>query len=462
VFPTDADDLLYEAQLSWQAVDGQMDDNGRNDDYTGPWGPEVHWDVVHAWDFAQRAQVRVVDALIEFDRADGWTVDGARSMVAWIKAHLHVSHGQATRLLAQARRLRDFPQLRRALLDGDISWAQADPLINVFTADRAAYAERDVTVLVASLAPLTVSQCMTVARRWADRVDAELAAERAEETGEDGDGSTVLDAVSVLHVSETLDGMVILDGTLNAATGAVVNAALDAALHLDASATGESGGVDHETIEDGSATTPTGDRIVDPRSPAERRADALKLVCQFYLDHYDAVARQYDGGTIGRAHLTVNVDLDILTSKHLIGNGDTPHSKTGIDLRAVLEAACDCSVARVVTAGASSVIDIGRESRVIPPALRKAVTRRDRTCRFPGCDMPAAFTDVHHISHWVRGGSTDRDNCCLLCRRHHTAVHKHGWDVTGNPEGELTFTSPSDGKLRTTRPPNLQIPLGVT
>ena len=154
------------------------------------------------------------------------------------------------------------------------------------------------------------------------------------------------------------------------------------------------------------------------------------------------------------------MDLDRLTSAHLTGNAETPYSLNGIDIWSVVQACCDCSVARILTAGPSIVLDLGRETRVVSPALRKAVSKRDRCCRFPGCNMPAAFTDVHHIKHWIRGGPTDRDNCCLLCRRHHTMIHKGGWTAVGNANNTVTFTGP-EGVQHLSRPPNLQLPLRI-
>ncbi len=182
------------------------------------------------------------------------------------------------------------------------------------------------------------------------------------------------------------------------------------------------------------------------------------LIAQFFLDHHEHV--DHHGGSIGRAHVSIHVNLDQLTSAHLTGIAETPYSVNGIEMASVLQTCCDASITRILLAGQSLALDIGRETRVISPTLRKAVTTRDRTCRHPDCDMPAAFTDVHHVRHWTRGGSTDRNNCCLLCRRHHTAVHKGGWTITGDPNGTLIFTGP-DGREHRSRPPNLQLPLLV-
>jgi hypothetical protein len=50
--------------------------------------------------------------------------------------------------------------------------------------------------------------------------------------------------------------------------------------------------------------------------------------------------------------------------------------------------ACDASVMRVVMAGWSEPLNVGRRTPVVPPSMRRAVIVRDRHCRFPGCDRP--------------------------------------------------------------------------
>jgi hypothetical protein len=409
--------------------------------------------VFEAWHRAEQARLDLMDTLVWWDRADAHTIDGARSAAGWLRAKLRISHGHSVGLLRQARGLRDCPSLHHALSSGTLSFDQADQLLHVFTAARASYVERDVDLLIDRCNSLTVAHCRVLARSWADRVDAEIAAGIVEAGGEVPQPPAT---VSELRMGEILDGDTIIEATLNASDAAVLSAALTAAHRLGVK---EPSG-DDEALEDGASTKssePEGPK--DTRTPSQQRADALVLVAQFFLDHHDAVAKG-KGGSINRAHVNITVDLDRLTNAHLTGNAETPYSINGIDIWSVVQTCCDSSVARILTAGPSIVIDLGRETRVVPPALRKAVTKRDRTCRFPGCDMPATFTDVHHLNHWIRGGPTNRDNCCLLCRRHHTMIHKSAWTATGNANDTIVFTSP-EGVQYLSRPPNLQLPLGA-
>ena len=92
--------------------------------------------------------------------------------------------------------------------------------------------------------------------------------------------------------------------------------------------------------------------------------------------------------------------------------------------------------------------DVGRRTRTISPALRRALEARDRGCRFPDHSPSASgarsrrFTDGHHVRHWADGGETSLDNCVLLCRFHHTLVHEGGWRVDWWGEGRPVFWGP--------------------
>jgi len=86
--------------------------------------------------------------------------------------------------------------------------------------------------------------------------------------------------------------------------------------------------------------------------------------------------------------------------------------------------------------------------------LRRAVRKRDRHCRFPGCDLPAAGCEVHHIQHRKDGGRHALTNLALLCRFHHLiAIHRWGWQFTLHPDGTTTATSPDGSKTLHSHPP---------
>jgi len=98
-------------------------------------------------------------------------------------------------------------------------------------------------------------------------------------------------------------------------------------------------------------------------------------------------------------------------------------------------------------ASVSLPLDIGTLAETIPVHLRRAVTVRDRGCRFPGCDQPAAACHPHHITPRAQGGPTCLTNLMLLCTFHHLiAIHRWGWGIVLHPDGTVTATSPNQDK----------------
>ena len=104
---------------------------------------------------------------------------------------------------------------------------------------------------------------------------------------------------------------------------------------------------------------------------------------------------------------------------------------------------CDSTVSRIVMDGESQVVDVGRATRTIPPALRRAVVARDRTCMAPGCGRLPEHCDVHHVVFWEHGGETSLENTVLLCRHHHRLVHLKHWRVVVDTTGRRTLQPPS-------------------
>jgi hypothetical protein len=103
--------------------------------------------------------------------------------------------------------------------------------------------------------------------------------------------------------------------------------------------------------------------------------------------------------------------------------------------------ACDAAKVEMRHARDGTILDVGRRTRTIPPALRRALEHRDAGCRFPGCGLK--LCDAHHVEHWADGGATKLDNLIQLCRRHHRAVHEEGFTVELLPGGEVRFRRPT-------------------
>ncbi len=158
----------------------------------------------------------------------------------------------------------------------------------------------------------------------------------------------------------------------------------------------------------------------DPRTTAQRTADALVRIAEVALEHTNDVQRP-------RAQVSVVLDWTTLTAGQL-GRSDGEFAGT-IHPQDIARLLCDSSVSRIVTGPDSLPLDVGRTRRTVPPALRRALVIRDGGCRFPGCDRPPGWCDAHHTTHWMHGGRTERDGLILFCDRHHHVVHQPGWTV---------------------------------
>ena len=92
---------------------------------------------------------------------------------------------------------------------------------------------------------------------------------------------------------------------------------------------------------------------------------------------------------------------------------------------------CDATVVVAHVDAHGQPLSVGRKTRTIAAAIKRALHLRDRTCRFPGCTH-SRYVDGHHIEHWANGGKTALSNLMLLCSAHHTLLHEGGYRVESN------------------------------
>ena len=123
-----------------------------------------------------------------------------------------------------------------------------------------------------------------------------------------------------------------------------------------------------------------------------------------------------------------------------------------IGREAARRVACDAGIVVLRHAADGQVLDVGRRSRTVPSAMRRALLSRDRgQCQFPGCE--SRHCDAHHVEHWADGGETRLQNLVLACRFHHRALHEGGFRVVpGDADGQFRFLRP-DGTPLPAEPP---------
>jgi len=82
--------------------------------------------------------------------------------------------------------------------------------------------------------------------------------------------------------------------------------------------------------------------------------------------------------------------------------------------------------------------------------LADFVCCRDLTCRFPGCDRPAAYCDLDHSIPYSDGDPTHASNLKCVCRLHHLIKTFWGWRDRQLPDGTVIWRSPAEQTYVTT------------
>jgi hypothetical protein len=374
---------------------------------------ELEADVSELERAAETLYGELLRQLTEVDRRGPWARDGYLSTSAWLVDRFRMSWSEATKLVRTARALAHMPRTREALAAGDVPPSAVQVLVGAQESHPEEFPEME-AALVEAASILSLRELRRAVAHWSQAVDWHGAlgdAERARERRR-------------LHVSSTLGGTVRVDGDLDPDTGQTLLAALRAVLDAEAH----------------------GPEVEDPRTPAQRRADALGEICRRWLDGSE---RPSVGGE--RPHVTVMVDIDALEGRP--GGVSEFDDTAPVHPEIARRWACDASVTRVVMQGASEILDVGRRTPVVSGALRRAVVVRDRHCRFPGCDRPHTWCDAHHVVHWADGGSTALANLVLLCRRHHRLVHEPGGFWIDIAESRPRFRRPDGTPLEDRAPP---------
>jgi len=429
-------------------------------------------------ELAARLHAATYDLLVllrQFDEACGWNT-GFRSCAHWLHWRTGIDLGAAREKVRVAKALAVLPRLSAVMRRGEVSYAKVRAITRVATPQNEAQ-----LVDVARCGTAAHVERLVRAWRRVDRVEAALQTE-------------------VRHLERHLttwvddDGMVVLRGRLTPEVGAVVQRALEAAADR----------LFHE-----SAQAPNAGGLTDEVTAGQRRADALGLLAEC------ALSADLDRGTAGdRYQVVLHVDVDSAPGAHApsamvpvrgasvaddvqtvvelddaagrvrrgtdrwpIEESDptkdvsaeayegVPHGhSTGhtvvevgdgaIDVSAATYERLSCDAAVVVMRhhADGSVLDVGRRTRSIPPAIRRALMARDPYCQFPGC--PARRCDAHHLTHWAHGGATRLDNLVHLCRWHHRLVHEGGYRLTRDGAGDVRVTRPDGTPLPTVpRPP---------
>lgn len=345
-----------------------------------------------------RLHAAFLERVAAFDAVGGAEELVGTSTRSWLRHRVGLPASTASDLVRTARSLRDdLPATREALISGELTTQHARTIANTVR-----QAADHVSAEHVAQVSQEVEQVMLDVARSVDAASLVGFGNRVRQVV-DPDGA-LTDANRAferrwLTVAKTFSGLVSVDGLLDPEGGATLLTVLAA------------GAVPHGPE--------------DTRTSAQRRADALVELCRQALDRGEVTST---GGIA--PHVLVTTSLQSLQAAAATESGaDLAEVEWGGALQpeSARRIACDATISRVLVDPQGLPLDIGRSTRVISPAIRTALVTRDKGCVADCCDRPPAWTEAHHIEHWIDGGVTSLANLVLLCRTHHRRVHEEGW-----------------------------------
>lgn len=371
----------------------------------------------------------------EFDRREAWRQWGCKSAAHWLSWQCGVELGPAREQVRVARRLTELPLVRDGFERGELSYSKARAISRVAT-------------------PQTEESLVEMARHsTAAQLEKLVRAYRGVQSAE-------LEAANAAHARRFLswrweeDGTLSLKGRLGPEEGAAFIAAIEQEVAEEwAAAAIESGRVSAETPDPALLATVGGPSDEDAAARAEhpvlagrgaRSADAFARLVEAAR-----CARAANRSPAGLAQVVIHADEDSLRADEI---HDRCHLEDGpaVPPETARRLTCDGSIV-LLRERAGRPLDVGRLTRTIHPALRRALENRDGGCTFPGCHQRRRL-HAHHLVHWSRGGRTDRDNLTLVCAFHHRLVHEGGFDVR-RVGGETIFIRPDGTPVVAVPPP---------
>ena len=368
---------------------------------------------------ADRVNAELVRAVGDWDRGKDWALDGQLSAPMWLAWQAPMTKTTGSRIVADTAFLADHDDIAALLASGALTCAHVTAM-----AKAARHHETEFAIcnesLVGSARQMNPTDFAAVMAGWAKAVD-------DRPPRQDGDRG--------FAIRTLMDGWGVPVGLLDPELCALFE----------------------RCFKDLAAPDPA-DAPDGPRTALQRGHDALA----------DLANRHLRGHTSEAPATTADVSVDLATlARHRFAGCLLPAERLPHDLRrnfceidrrplSVEDAErllCDSAVGRLILDADGEVLDAGRQLRQFNRAQRRAMARRDGGCAFPGCDRPPEWCDAHHLDFWdTDHGLTDLDRGCLLCRRHHNLLHKHGWTLDRDLlTGIFTATDP-DGRTFTNDP----------
>src|SRR5947209_5610214 len=267
-----------------------------------------------------------------FDKSGEYRADGALSLTAWLRWKCKLSGGAAMERVEIARHLEKLPAT--AFANGHVGFQHVAVLARTAEHVGAAAVRKDEANLLKSAQTMDPGQFTTVAKNFEHRVDAAGALAEANRAYER----------RYFHIGEPHDGLVRVDGLLDAEGGATLRTALQRFM---------------KPVKD------------DPRSYGQRNADALVELCR-----QGSGSRRDGAGP--RPQLIIRASFDTLAGTKGAPAGELEGGGT-VPAETVQRYACDSAITRITGRGELDH-ELSHATRTIPASTRRALETRDRHC----------------------------------------------------------------------------------
>jgi hypothetical protein len=298
--------------------------------------------VVAAQQLIDRTHAEVAFLVRELDRRHLPELDEGLSTVGWLKRHTPMTASQASGAVKTARVLGHMPTVMEAALEGAVPHRSLQLLAQARNRHKIEFVDHE-SVFGDIATYLSVADLRRGIERWEQQINFDQALEDAGK----------LETLRGFHHSQTYEGLWATKGTFSPEGGHIMSQAINALVG------------------------PTNLDPTELRTPAQRRADAMVDICSFYLTHNtDTVTSAGE-----RPHVTVTVDYEVLKGHidrlpEINGAAVTPQTMRRIT--------CDAGIIPMVLGTDSEPLDVGRKTRTIPAALRRALEQRDKGCTWGG------------------------------------------------------------------------------
>lgn len=330
------------------------------------------------------AMCRWLLLIAEFDAREGWAEWGVTTCAHWLSWRCGIGISAGREHVRVARILSGLPLVQEAFASGELSYSKVRALTRVAS-------DKTEADLVELARHATGAQLEKLCRQYGRVLQA---------TAPNADAMNERQALSTYWDD---DGMLVVQGRLTPEDGAALVAALDQAAES----------VPAEMLE-------LGARAV--------RAQALVALAT---------------GGEPETEVIVHVDVETLAADTVKRQSEVADGPA-LAPETVRRLGCDAALVAMIERNGKP-LSVGRRTRAIPPALRRALRSRDGGCRFPGCTH-TQHLHAHHIQHWAHGGPTEIGNLVQLCSYHHQLVHEGGYRVRAGSDSGLEFRRP-DGRL---------------